>query len=53
MRPLQALSVAAFTAQLGFAYIAKSSAVSKGRPTHVEDQMIKMAKDGIKRALNS
>jgi len=50
MKPLKAMAIAAFAAQLGFAYIAKTSAVSKGRPTNVEDQAIKMAKQNLERA---
>jgi hypothetical protein len=53
MKPLKVMAVAAFSAQLGLAYIAKASASSKGRPTQAEDQMIKMAKEGLERALKS
>jgi hypothetical protein len=51
MNPIKVVTVALYGAGLGFAYLAKANAASKGRPTQVEDQAIEMGQERLKRAL--
>ena len=51
MNPLKIVAIAGYGIGLGFAYIAKSNAVSQGRSTHIEDQAIKMGQERLNYAL--